>query len=146
MKKDDFLKLVQPNGDYRYGYIESIEQRGSIVIISLFDEGESKIAFDAEEARVVGDKIPDYIGLLTPTEKEVVPLLAQGLSTKQIAVKMDNAPATVRANLRMLRIKCGLDNRAQLMAMAPALDKMIERERNGSERSECKRALALAKT
>lgn len=135
MKRDDYVRISLPNGDYRYGYIERFEERGSIMVISLYDEGDSKIAFDAEASRIQGDEIPDYIGILTPHEKEVIPLLSRGCSSKEIACEMNIAQATVRAHLRMLRIKCRLDNRAQLCTMAPALQKMIEAS-NGREASQ----------
>ena len=123
MKKNDYVKIVDTNKNYRYGYIASIEDGGSIIKIDLFDEGESKIAYDAE----VGDVATDWISILTEIEKKIIPLLAERYTTNEIACQLYIKPSTVRAHLRTLRIKLHLENRPQLVAFCQGLRKMIEK-------------------
>lgn len=128
MKKDDYVKIVAVGGNYRYGYITEILDRGSTLIISMFDEGESKIAYDAAHETLLGIPPVDYISLLTEIEKHIVPLLSAGYNTNEIAAELSISPTTVRAHLRILRIKLHLDDRAQLIALSPALDSMIRKQ------------------
>jgi len=128
MKKDDYVKIVAVDGNYRYGYIEKIQDRGYILIINMFDEGISKISFDAAEATIVGQESIDYISLLTEAEKRIIPLLSVGYNTKDIAAALSISPTTVRAHLRTLRIKLHLDDRAQLIAFSRGLDDMLQKE------------------
>lgn len=137
MKTNDLVKIVATDGNYRYGYIESIRDRGAIFTINLFDEAESKIAYDAASDTLVGGKPIDYLTLLTDVEKRIVPFLSASMNTNEIAAKMNISPTTVRAHLRTLRIKLHLDDRAQLIAFSQALHKMLIKQelrdgRNGS--------------
>lgn len=126
MKKDDYVKIVAVNGDYRYGYITEILNEG--LTISLFDEGESKIGYDTERAALMGEESTDWVSILTEIEKRIVPMLSAGYDTNKIAREMSISPTTVRAHLRTLRIKLHLDNRAQLSAFSDALKIMIEKQ------------------
>lgn len=128
MKKDDYVKILDVKGNYRYGYIEDIFDSKSMLIISLFDEGESKVAYDAAADALAGQAPFDYVSILTDVEKLIVPLLAAGHNTKDIAVAMSISPTTVRAHIRTLRIKLHLDDRAQLNAFSPALNSMINKQ------------------
>ena len=130
MKKDDYVQIVFINGNYRYGYISEILERGSLVGISLSEEGESKIAFDAARDTYLGKAPADYVSILTDVEKRIVPLLSKGHNTNRIADELSISPVTVRAHLRTLRIKLHLDDRAQLIAFSQALNTMIEEEAN----------------
>jgi len=125
VKKDDYVKIVAVNGDYRYGYITDILDKGFTLGISLFDEGESKIAYDMAHDALVGQESVDFISNLTEIEKRIVPLLSAGWNTNEIAGEMSISPTTVRAHLRTLRIKLHLDNRVQLIAFSQALETMI---------------------
>jgi len=128
VKKDDYVKIVAVDGNYRYGYIEKIEESGSILVISMFDEGISKIAYDAAADGIVGQEPTDYISLLTKAEKYIVSLLSAGYNSKDIAAALSISPTTVRAHLRTLRIKLHLDDRAQLIAFSRGLDSMIRKQ------------------
>lgn len=133
MKKDDYVKIVAVNGNYRYGYITGVLDKGSILEISLFDEGESKFAYDRAHNALLGIASTDYVSLLTEVEKRIVPLLAAGFNTSKIAEELSTSPITVRAQIRTLRVKLHLDNRVQLNAFSPALDSMIKRQARRSE-------------
>ena len=128
MKKDDYVKIVAVNEDYRYGYITEILDKGFTLGISLFDEGESKIGYDMAHDALVGDESVDWVSILTEIEKRIVPLLSAGYNTNDIAREMSISPSTVRAHLRTLRIKLHLDDRAQLIAFSQALASMIVKQ------------------
>ena len=128
MKKDDYLKIVATDGNYRYGFIANILEKGSIMVIDLFEEGESKIAYDAAYETMLGIPPIDYVSILTEIEKRIVPLLSDGLNTNEIADALSSSPSTIRSQLRTLRIKLHLDDRAQLIAFSRALDPMIKKQ------------------
>ena len=128
VKKDDYVKIVAVDDGYRYGYISEILDKGFTLVISMFDEGESKVAYDAAHATIHGEESIDYLSLLTEIERRIVPMLSAGYSTKDIATEMTIHPTTVRAHLRTLRLKLHLDDRAQLIALSRALDSMIKKQ------------------
>lgn len=128
MKVDDYVKIVAIDGNYRYGYISDIHDRGDTLGISLLEEGESKIAYDNAHDALLGQDATDWVSILTDIEKRIVPMLSAGFSTREIADEMSISPTTVRAHLRTLRIKLYLENRAQLVAFSQALAKLIEKQ------------------
>lgn len=127
LKVDDYVKIVGVNGDFRYGYIE--KTKDDDLLISLFDEGASKIGFEAASDSFLGETPINYAALLTDIEKRLVPFLAAGYSTKEIGVEFEISPVTVRAHLRTLRIKLQLDNRVQLITFSTGLVKLLEAEK-----------------
>ena len=118
---DDFVKVTDKNGNYRYGYIEKVQEHGNIISVSFYEEGESKIRYDAEQAKVLGYLPADYTGFLSDVEKKVAALLAQCLQNKEIGEQLDISPVTVRAHVRTLRIKLHLENKNQLVAFCQGL-------------------------
>jgi len=116
----DYVKVVGVNGDFRYGCVQKVKEGGWVIELSFNDEGLSKIEYDAACG---GATAEDWSKELTPTEKTMIPLLALGLPTAQLAEAMRISPITVRAYIRLLRIKLGLDNRKQLIAFAQGLKK-----------------------
>ncbi|WP_030380550.1 MULTISPECIES: DNA-binding response regulator [unclassified Streptomyces] len=80
-----------------------------------------------EEARPSLHRLPDAVppapaagllGTLTPRESEVIVLLAQGKSNREIAEKMSISAATVRSHVHHLLRKLGVGTRAQAVAVA----------------------------
>ena len=128
MKKDDYVRIVGVDGNFRYGYLSDIRDKGNTLVISLYEEGESKIAYEAAFDALAGVEPIDYVSLLTDIEKRIVPLLAEGKTTNEISVAMTISPVTVRAHLRTLRIKVHLDDRAQLIAFSQALNTMLKKQ------------------
>ncbi|HEX5991921.1 MAG TPA: LuxR C-terminal-related transcriptional regulator [Thermomicrobiales bacterium] len=57
-------------------------------------------------------------GPLSPREREVLALLAEGLSNKAIAAALFVSPNTVKTHVASLLTKLGVDNRAQLAIIA----------------------------
>ena len=56
--------------------------------------------------------------LLSPREREVLALVAQGRSNKEIAEALFVAPSTVKTHVTSLLTKLDADNRAQLATIA----------------------------
>jgi DNA-binding NarL/FixJ family response regulator len=63
-------------------------------------------------------RAPRGAGPLTPREREVLQLVAQGLPGKQIAVSLGISERTVKFHTASLIRKLGADNRAQAVALA----------------------------
>lgn len=124
----DYVKVVGANGDFRYGCIEKVSDDGWVISVNLNDEGLNKIEYDAACG---GYRASDWKAELTPMEKRVIPLLAMGYNTGQIARDLDISVITARGYIRLLRIKLGLQNRDQLIAFAQGLNKVLVREDNG---------------
>lgn len=66
----------------------------------------------AELARVGGR--PPSSGALTPTERRVAELVAQGLQTKQVAGRLFVSPKTVEGHLSRIYVKLGVSSRTEL--------------------------------
>lgn len=124
----DFVVVVAPNGYFRYGCISKVEDDGWQIAVSLHDEGYNKIHYDA---LCGGYKAEDWKQELTPVEQKIVPLLAQGYSTKEIAKEMTISEVTARGYIRLLRIKLNLENRDQLIAFAQGLSTILGGNGNG---------------
>jgi DNA-binding NarL/FixJ family response regulator len=67
---------------------------------------------DEERSELLGNTV------LTPREREILILTAQGLSTEDIASKLYISTTTVRTHLYRLRSKLQLRDRAQLVSFA----------------------------
>jgi DNA-binding CsgD family transcriptional regulator len=52
---------------------------------------------------------------LTPREQETVKLLFEGLTSKEIAVRMNISPNTIRAFLRLVMVKMGVSTRSGIL-------------------------------
>lgn len=120
-RQDDYVKLMAPNGDYRYGYIEKSRSGGQLLLVNLDNEGASKIAFDSLADALTGKPLMHWENHLSETEKKLIPLLASEMSTQDIAIQLLIAPVTARSHIRTLRIKLGLEDRTQLIAYTQGL-------------------------
>ena len=56
--------------------------------------------------------------MLTPRELEVLRLLAEGYSAKEVALKLDITSRTVESHIDKLRLKTRARNRTHLVAQA----------------------------
>ena len=61
---------------------------------------------------------PELVALLTPREREVMALVASGLSNHEVAERLYITPATVKTHVGRLFSKVGMRNRAQLVTLA----------------------------
>lgn len=129
-KKNDYVKIVDTHGNFRFGYISETKERGSFLFIDLSDEGLSKIDWDEGYAsNVPGGGTENFFNIkknLTNTENSMIPLLANLLTTKQIAERMNISSVTVRAHIRYLKVKLQLDTREQLIAYSQGICKKLE--------------------
>ncbi|TMD52922.1 MAG: response regulator transcription factor [Chloroflexi bacterium] len=74
-----------------------------------------------EILRQAADYVPDPDSArvaLTPTEMHVLRLMAQGLATKQIAIQMGTARASVETHIRNIYRKLDANNRAAAIGFA----------------------------
>jgi len=70
-------------------------------------------------ARRPGARGPrDSLGELTPREREVMVLVAQGLSNAEISGRLFLSPATTKTHVSRILTKVGARDRAQLVALA----------------------------
>lgn len=122
---NSYVKITTPDGDYRFGFVEKTAEGGWHVVICMHEEGESKLGYEAEEFETVGEPPIDWEAVLTPTEKRMIPMLADGLANKEIGERLSLSPATVRVHTRNLRMKLQLDSRAQLVIYAQGLANRI---------------------
>lgn len=125
-KKNDYVRIVAPNGEFRYGYVSETQEHGWHLIICMHDEGESGIAFQEAESDATGVSRTDWLEELTPAEKRLLPYLAEGMSTTVISDSMSLSPVTVRTQIRSLRTKLKLDTNTQLQVFARGLIKTLE--------------------
>lgn len=126
--EDAFVKIVGTSGNYRYGYVKKVQERGFHLVICLHDEGDSAIEYEAANQIKTEewDKILHDGQILSDSEKKLIPLLAQNLATKEIAAALSVSPITIRAQIRTLRLKLQLDNRQQLAALSVGLEKRLK--------------------
>lgn len=61
---------------------------------------------------------PEQLAVLTPREREMVALVATGLSNQEIAERMFLSPFTVRAHVQRAMTKLDARDRAQLVVIA----------------------------
>lgn len=61
---------------------------------------------------------PEQLAVLTPREREMVTLVATGLSNQEIAERMFLSPFTVRAHVQRAMTKLEARDRAQLVVIA----------------------------
>jgi DNA-binding NarL/FixJ family response regulator len=62
--------------------------------------------------------VPSTMGALTDREREVVALVAQGMSNDEIAAELVLSPATARTHVSRAMLKLGARDRAQLVVFA----------------------------
>jgi DNA-binding NarL/FixJ family response regulator len=67
------------------------------------------------QSEAAADAFGDH---LTAREKEVLALLAQGLSNSQIGKELDRSPFTIRHHVSQIIAKLGASNRAEAAAIA----------------------------
>jgi len=120
--KDDYVKVVVPGGDYRYGYILDTDEGGDHISVCFHDEGESKVEYDEMEANAEGLESPDWQAILTGRERQILHLLPLDLNNRAIASKIGISPVTVRGYIRSMLLKFNLATRFQLTVYAKGLE------------------------
>jgi len=70
------------------------------------------------DATMAGPDAEELVGVLTPREREVLALLAAGLSSKQVARELVISPRTLGTHVQHVLTKLGVHNRVQAVAIA----------------------------
>jgi len=61
------------------------------------------------------------LSALSPRETDILTLIAEGLSNKEIARSLDIGPETVKSHLKSIFTKLGVERRAQAVSRAQTL-------------------------
>jgi DNA-binding NarL/FixJ family response regulator len=72
----------------------------------------------AEVFRTAKDKVPDPLAALTPRQREILQLLAEGKSAKEIGVALGLSPRTVEFHKYTLMQALGMENSVELIRFA----------------------------
>ncbi len=113
-KKDDFVRLVSPTGDYRYGFVEKTAEGAMHLAVCMHDEGDSRLAFEEAAANFRGFPPATPSTRLTPAEEKIARHLALGETNKGIADDLGISAQTVRTHIRNLMLRFGFQDRVQL--------------------------------
>lgn len=111
------IKQMVKNGAKGY-LLKNVTSKELARAIHQIYEGQSY--FSGEIQKILADSIFDNneIPKLTRREKEILSLVAEGITTPQIADKLVISPLTVETHRRNLIQKMGVSNAAQLVKMA----------------------------
>ena len=122
---NDYLMVVDTQGNYRYGYITRVDNNEMELCLSFYDEGLSKVEYDEMLSKLKADGSTDWAKILTDREKSIVPLIANLMGTNEIADELKISPITVRSHIRTLRLKLKMDNRIQLIYYCQGLRRKL---------------------
>lgn len=144
-KKESYVRITDTEGNYRYGFISSIKNRGFELTIDFNEEGLSKVYYDSEYAQKRGTNATDFESLLTSIEKNVLVHIAALMTAKEIGVIMSMEPSTVRAHFRDIKHKLRIETFNQLIAYAQGLVSTGKITTNGNGNGKRKPELVAAK-
>lgn len=108
------------------GYVLKDTEIGDLrSAISQVMEGRSAVPLDLVSAAMSSDPVSAASGelgkILTEREQEVVEHVAEGLTNKEIARKLEISPATVKVHVERLISKLGVADRTQAAVLATKL-------------------------
>ena len=108
------------------GYVLKDTEIGDLrSAISQVMEGRSAVPLDLVSAAMSSDPVSSVSGelgkILTEREQEVVEHVAEGLTNKEIARKLEISPATVKVHVERLISKLGVADRTQAAVVATKL-------------------------
>jgi DNA-binding NarL/FixJ family response regulator len=112
----DGVRAVLPRESGADEIIAAVEAAAAGLVALPVDLAEELIA--DEEPRAVAAPTN---GVLTPREREVLSLLAQGLANKSIAPRLGISEHTVKAHVASIFEKLGAGTRAEAVVMAARL-------------------------
>ena len=84
----------------------------------LLSPGVTRRLIEEFAARAQPVRPPDELGRLTEREREIVTLVAAGMSNDEIAAHLVVSPATAKTHVSRAMTKLGLRDRAQLVVLA----------------------------
>jgi DNA-binding NarL/FixJ family response regulator len=85
---------------------------------ALLSPGVTRRLIEEFVARSPRSSVPADLGVLTEREREVMTLVAAGLSNDEIAERLVVSPATAKTHVSRSMLKLGARDRAQLVVMA----------------------------
>jgi len=85
---------------------------------TFFSPAIADMLFEDYAARLQRQELQDSYELLTDREKEVLQLLAEGMTNKQVAVALSLGVSTIETHRLNLMQKLGLHNTAELVLYA----------------------------
>jgi two-component system nitrate/nitrite response regulator NarL len=117
--------------------IEHVDKNGSPRVINSTDGKQQEILLnvflddaDYTLTRTKSKRIKTQVRL-SPREREIVNLVAQGLPNKMIASVLEISPWTVATHLRRIFVKLGVNSRAEMVAQALKDEKLMRYLRFG---------------
>ncbi|MEX2536248.1 MAG: LuxR C-terminal-related transcriptional regulator [Trueperaceae bacterium] len=115
------LRQVRLEEHYRQLFRQLEQALGEETFRKVWDEGQ-RITVEEAIAELEHDAVAEVRAAaperLTPRESEVLELVAQGLSDRQIAKRLDISPSTVSKHVANMLGKTGLRNRVELTRLA----------------------------
>jgi DNA-binding NarL/FixJ family response regulator len=105
---------------------KGVEPADLIEAIRTVDRGDALLSPTATRALIArfltqpdrGPQVPDRLAELTDREREVLALVAAGLSNDDIAEQLVVSPHTARTHVKRTMVKLGAHDRAQLVVIA----------------------------
>jgi DNA-binding CsgD family transcriptional regulator len=115
--------LITRNGKHDSPFVHEFRSGKRQYTCTAFRLGESPDSSGATVLLLLQRPVHRFVDLaqiskeydLTPRERESVEFLVQGLTTKDIAVRMKVSPSTVSAFLRLVMVKMGTNSRAGIV-------------------------------
>jgi LuxR family maltose regulon positive regulatory protein len=104
----DLLRTTQESGNVTTDFIPYVDR----LVAGLQQGGQDRLA-PASGARI--------LSALSPRETDILTLIAEGLSNKEIARSLDIGPETVKSHLKSIFTKLGVERRAQAVSRAQTL-------------------------
>jgi LuxR family maltose regulon positive regulatory protein len=104
----DLLRTTQESGDVKADLLPYVDR----LLVGLQRAGQDRLA-PASSARI--------LGALSPRETDILTLIAEGLSNKEIARSLYIGPETVKSHLKNVFTKLGVEKRAQAVSRAQTL-------------------------
>jgi DNA-binding NarL/FixJ family response regulator len=115
---DEFVAAYRAVPIFLRSVLESAQQRDlAAAVVARANDGKlaKEIGFE------ISTPLVGPLGQLTPREREVLALVAQGLTNRQIATRLVISEATVKVHVRHLLEKLGAATRAEAAARAVGL-------------------------
>jgi DNA-binding NarL/FixJ family response regulator len=118
LRQDVDAYLVKPDGLRRIGdAIRRVRDGERVIEPALEQAAVLELGRFARQAR----ESSEVVGSLTPREREILDLLAEGLTTGQVGRRLGISPRTVETHVAKLYRKLGVRTRVQAIAKAAGL-------------------------
>jgi PAS domain S-box-containing protein len=117
------FRLRRKDGSSVTAFVKSspiIDDSGTLIGIvgAAIEMGDEELARAVRTLVSDGNNVPRRSRTLSPREREVLALLARGLTGEQIAARLVLSPETVRTHIRNAREKLGASTRVEAVTMA----------------------------